>query len=275
VQSYAVPHIHGPVKKETLGEYRSSGANTLLRALSDESIGIKRKTLPALIELILKAHGPRIINDYVTMPRERRKVAVVMCSWTSRAIPELGKADRAAAQATWQAALSQARAAYEAQRRACQGFGGRMEDLGTSWNVIQEAISKLEPGHPDRLLLMLYTELRFRGPTCTNTPLLNFGFVQIWLTSQKGSAPSPEMMQKWAVDEEKPRGWLILDQDMRRDQLYLVLGYEADEEGKCSRGAGQIVPCPRQGDTPLLGPQAPLCQILVHIGKAQRQHIKF
>ena len=233
IQSYVILHLHGPLKRETLAEYRASGAATLLRALADENTRVKRKTLPSLIELILKSHGPRIIFDYVTMPSERRKVAVVMCSWASRAIPELSKADRATVQATWQGALSQARAAYEAQRRACEGFGGRVKDLGTSWNAIQDAIAELEPGHPDRLLLMLFTELRFRGTQMHCTPLLNFGHVHVFLPSQKGSAPSPQMIQKWAVDEEKPRGWLILDSDMRRDQLFLVLGFETDDRGEC------------------------------------------
>jgi hypothetical protein len=230
VESYAVQCKAGkPLQKETLREYKSC-IKILLGALDPESLGAPRSSVPSMAELILRPHGPRMVSNLLKAPSEKRKVCTVGASLVQRAFPELSQDARDAAQKAWQAQLREARREFEVQRRQT-GYGGVADmDKLPSMGEIKDVISRMPPCE-DRLILRLYSECRFRAPYATSAPLLNPGFVRVYRASERGNFPTLQQMAAWAQDESQPRGWLLLDaKDHRRDQLFLVLGYDAAGE---------------------------------------------
>lgn len=229
-ESYAVPCKAGkPLQKETLREYKSC-IKLLLAALDPERLGGPRSGLPSMAELILRPHGPKMVSSLLGAPSIRRKVCTVGASLVARAFPELSEDAREAAQKAWQVQLREARREFEVQRRNT-GYGG-VADMETlpSMREIQDAIAKMPPGE-DRLILRLYSECKFKAPYATSAPLLNPGFVRVYKASEKGHFPTLQQMAAWAQDESQPRGWLLLDaKDSRKDQLFLVLGYDSSGE---------------------------------------------
>lgn len=173
VASQTVLTKTGPLLKETQAEYKSC-ARILVHALADNTKnGGSRASLPSMSELLLRPHGPRLVTDLlVPACSDRRKVAIVACSLLARSFPELAAADRAQAQASWNACLRTARAQFEQQKRACAGYGGSLDANMPSWGKIQGVINSLQPGDPDRLILRFYAELKFRAPYCTNAVLM-------------------------------------------------------------------------------------------------------
>jgi hypothetical protein len=231
VESYVVPCKAGkPLQKETLREYKSC-MKLLDAALHDPDVaGCPRNGLPSLAELLLRPHGPRMVSNLLRAPSERRKVCTVGASLVARAFPELSEDARQVAQQAWQAQLREARRDFEVQRRQT-GYGGFADPESLpSMREIEDVISKMPPCE-DRLILRLYSECRFKAPYSTSAPLLNPGYVQVYKASEKHNFPTLQQMAAWAQDESQPRGWLLLDaKDHRRDQLFLVLGYDAAGE---------------------------------------------
>lgn len=232
--SYAVPHPSGePLHCQTLVEYRSS-ARALCRGLEPTATGMARDSLPCLAELILRKHGPKAIPLYLHVCTALRKVCVVMCSLVARSFPELRDEDRQMAQEAWQAALISARHACQQQVNSI-GYGGNCSSEHLpSWSSIDECIQKLQPGDPMRLLLLLYTQLRYRGAWATAAPLMNLGHCRVYTPADAHCAPNHEQLFKLADDESKPRAWLVLskDQKQRADCIYMVVGTQLDASGE-------------------------------------------
>ena len=228
----AVPSSGAKLQPETLGEYASS-IKVLARALSDpQATGVaQRSGLPSMAELLLRPHGAKICADCIKVCSERRKVCIVASSLVQRAFPELGEADRAAAQAAWNAQLRAARHAYESQKRVLGGYGGSVSDAGITWHKIQAVVSSLLPGDTDRLILRMLTDLKFRGATSHNAPLMNLGHIRVYRPNEQNQTPTQEQMAKWCCDDDQPRGWLFLSKNAKQDTIHLVVGYQNDGSG--------------------------------------------
>jgi hypothetical protein len=122
----------------------------------------------------------------------------------------------------------EARRDFEVQRRQT-GYGGVADmDKLPSMRDIEDIINRM-PACEDILILRLYNECRVKAPYATSAPLLNPGFLRVYKASKKHNFPTLQQMAAWAQDESQPRGWnLLLDaQDHRKDQLFLVLGYDS------------------------------------------------
>ena len=228
VSSYSVPHASGgPLKTQTLAEYKCISRTVILKALSAG----QRRDLPCLAELLLRPSGPRMLCDLLKVVSDRRKGCIVCASLVARAFPELNQTDRESAQKAWQAQLRSARAAFEAQKRNCNGYGGDVSpDNLPSWDKIQEVITRMQPGDVDRLILRFYSELKFKEPYSLNAVFLNPGNVRIYRPSEKHAAPTLQQMHAMAEDDNSPAGFFIMDKDARKYQIYLVLGFGADKE---------------------------------------------
>jgi hypothetical protein len=168
-----------------------------------------------------------MVSNLLKAPSERRKVCTVGASIVQRAFPELSADARDAAQRAWQAQLREARREFEVQRRQT-GYGGVADmDKLPSMRAIEDVISRMPPCE-DMLILRLYSECKFKAPYATSAPLLNPGYVRVYKASEKHNFPTLQQMAAWGQDESQPRGWLLLDaKDHRKDQLFLVLGYNA------------------------------------------------
>ena len=79
-------------------------------------------------------------------------------------------------------------------------------------------------------LPMFFSELKFKAPYSLNAVFLNPGNVRIYRPSEKHAAPTLQQMHAMAEDDNSPAGFLIMDKDARKDQIYLVLGFGADKE---------------------------------------------
>lgn len=231
-RSYAVPHKSGQSIGEATALEYSSTFNTLIRHVG-AAAGQRRESLPSLAELLLRAHGPRTIEQIIQSASALRKVAIVCIAIVSRAIPELTDADRAAAWQAWQATLRGARQRVQ-QQVSTTGYSGDV-DAGSlpTWREIQAAINKLPAGDTFKLVMMLYC-LRFRGQWATNAPLLNMGHVRVFRPAEYNQVPTKDQIAKMAQDDAKPRGWLVLsnDQAQRPDSIYLVVGEQLDRSGE-------------------------------------------
>jgi hypothetical protein len=85
-----------------------------------------------------------------------------------------------------------------------------------------------------KLLLMLYTHLRYMGAWATAAPLMNLGQCRVYTSAEAHCAPNHEQLFKPADDESKPRAWLVLskDQKQRADCIYMVVGTQLDASGE-------------------------------------------
>ena len=76
-------------------------------------------------------------------------------------------------------------------------------------------------------LPVFFSQLKVKAPYSLNAVFLNPGNVRIYRPSQKHTL---QQMHSMAADDNSPAGWLIMDKDPRKDQIYLVLGFGADKE---------------------------------------------
>ena len=153
-------------------------------------------------------------------------------SLVQRAFPELGEAERTAAQAAWNAQLRAARQAYESQKKTLGGYGGCVDQgAGVTWAKVQSVIHSMKPGEPDRLIVRMYSELKFRGAAAHNAPLMNLGHVRVYRPNEHNQVPVPDQMAKWSCDDSQPRGWLVLSKNPKQDLIHLVVGYQTDGSG--------------------------------------------
>ena len=108
--------------------------------------------------------------------------------------------------------------------------------------TISKVIDELPLGHPDRLLLMLYTSLKFPGAfQHSGASLLHLGRVLVYTPVQYNNAPTPERraaeVGAWAAREDGPRGFVILHKNPKLDIVYLLLGLEIDKDGDMAKVA--------------------------------------
>jgi hypothetical protein len=66
--------------------------------------------------------------------------------------------------------------------------------------------------------------------TCAT--LLNLGHVMVFNPSEVHKSPSQEEVQRWALDDDKPKGVWTMNKDPHKDELTLVLGCSSNTFSK-------------------------------------------
>jgi hypothetical protein len=159
--------------------------------------------------------------------------------------------------ADWRAVHHAARKQYVQQKNTI-GYGGDTTKL-PDMDAVRRLISSLPRGDRNRLALMMFACLPWKGRWQFRAPLLNLGAVRVYLPSGYAQAPTKEQMgneaQLYIANDTaashvpataKPgaAGWLVLHpKDARKDTISLLMG--SHQQGMSNASGFRHIPSPK------------------------------
>jgi hypothetical protein len=221
---------------------------------------------------------------------KREKVVSAVLTLPKYGFTDLQDREKEAIMADWRAVHRAARKQYLQQKNTI-GYGGDTTKL-PDMDAVRRLISSLPRGDRNRLALIIFACLPWKGRWQFRAPLLNLGAVRVYLPSGYAQAPTKEQMgnegQLYIANDTaaspvpataKPgaAGWLMLHpKDARKDTISLLMGdTSAGDEQRIGtqtytlpKGLGEEL---RQHSLPLRNNQPWLFTDLVHVKVAEQR----